>query len=103
MKWVVVDDDGVAVRVVCGEFWGQRGPVEGVAANRVEQTLLVPEVAVRLRVAAAEAPGEGAQRQPGDHLVFPFPQSRVLDFKSAEIQAPGLGLAGFVDNFGSVQ
>jgi redox-sensitive bicupin YhaK (pirin superfamily) len=29
----VVDDDGVAVRVVCGEFWGQRGPVEGVAAD----------------------------------------------------------------------
>ncbi|MGI9539459.1 MAG: pirin family protein [Miltoncostaeaceae bacterium] len=29
----IVDDDGVAVRVVCGEFWGQRGPVEGVAAD----------------------------------------------------------------------
>jgi len=29
----VVDDDGTTVRVVCGEFWGKRGPVEGVAAN----------------------------------------------------------------------
>jgi redox-sensitive bicupin YhaK (pirin superfamily) len=29
----VVDDDGTKVRVVCGEFWGKRGPVEGVAAN----------------------------------------------------------------------
>src|SRR5256886_4909995 len=29
----VVDDDGTRVRVVCGEFWGQRGPVEGVAAD----------------------------------------------------------------------
>jgi len=28
-----VDDDGTRVRVVCGEFWGQRGPVEGVAAD----------------------------------------------------------------------
>ena len=29
----VVDDDGTRVRVVCGEFWGKRGPVEGVAAD----------------------------------------------------------------------
>src|SRR3954447_3784325 len=27
----VVEDDGTAVRVVCGEFGGKRGPVEGVA------------------------------------------------------------------------
>ncbi|MEQ1896045.1 MAG: pirin family protein [Vicinamibacterales bacterium] len=30
---VVTDDDGTSVRVVCGEFWGQKGPVEGVAAD----------------------------------------------------------------------
>ncbi len=29
----VVDDDGVRVRVICGEFWGKKGPVDGVAAN----------------------------------------------------------------------
>jgi len=29
----VVDDDGTRVRIVCGDFWGQRGPVEGVAAD----------------------------------------------------------------------
>ena len=29
----VVDDDGTKVRVICGEFWGRRGPVEGVAAD----------------------------------------------------------------------
>ena len=29
----VVDDDGTRVRVVCGEFWGKRGPVDGVAAE----------------------------------------------------------------------
>ena len=29
----VVDDDGVSVRVICGEFWGQKGPVDGVAAE----------------------------------------------------------------------
>jgi len=29
----VTDDDGTRARVVCGEFWGKKGPVEGVAAN----------------------------------------------------------------------
>ena len=29
----VTDDDGTAVRVICGSFWGKRGPVEGVAAD----------------------------------------------------------------------
>jgi quercetin 2,3-dioxygenase len=29
----VVDDDGTRVRVVCGEFWGKKGPVDGVAAD----------------------------------------------------------------------
>ena len=29
----VTDDDGTRVRVVCGEFWGKRGPVQGVAAD----------------------------------------------------------------------
>lgn len=29
----VTDDDGTRVRVICGEFWGARGPVEGVAAD----------------------------------------------------------------------
>jgi redox-sensitive bicupin YhaK (pirin superfamily) len=29
----VVDDDGTRVRVICGDFWGKRGPVDGVAAE----------------------------------------------------------------------
>ena len=29
----VIDDDGTRVRVICGEFWGKRGPVDGVAAD----------------------------------------------------------------------
>jgi redox-sensitive bicupin YhaK (pirin superfamily) len=29
----VTDDDGTSVRVVCGDFWGVRGPVEGIAAD----------------------------------------------------------------------
>jgi quercetin 2,3-dioxygenase len=47
----IVDDDGTRVRVICGEFWGKTGPVEGVAADpryldvwvppRVKKTLAV--------------------------------------------------------------
>jgi redox-sensitive bicupin YhaK (pirin superfamily) len=29
----VTDDDGTRVRIISGEFWGKRGPVEGVAAD----------------------------------------------------------------------
>jgi quercetin 2,3-dioxygenase len=31
----VTDDDGTKVRVVCGQFWGVAGPVEGVAADPI--------------------------------------------------------------------
>jgi redox-sensitive bicupin YhaK (pirin superfamily) len=29
----VTGDDGTRVRIVCGDFWGKRGPVEGIAAD----------------------------------------------------------------------
>jgi redox-sensitive bicupin YhaK (pirin superfamily) len=29
----ITDDDGTVVRIVCGEFWGKTGPVQGVAAD----------------------------------------------------------------------
>jgi len=29
----IIDDDGTSVRVVCGDFWGKSGPVDGIAAN----------------------------------------------------------------------
>jgi len=38
----VTDDDGTHVRVICGEFWGQRGPVEGVAADPRYLDVFVP-------------------------------------------------------------
>jgi quercetin 2,3-dioxygenase len=38
----IVDDDGTRVRVVCGEFWGKRGPVEGVAADPQYLDVYVP-------------------------------------------------------------
>ena len=38
----VVDDDGTRVRVVCGEFWGKKGPVDGVAADPRYLDIFVP-------------------------------------------------------------
>jgi len=38
----IVDDDGTRVRVVCGDFWGRRGPVEGVAADPRYLDIWVP-------------------------------------------------------------
>jgi quercetin 2,3-dioxygenase len=38
----IVDDDGTHARVVCGTFWGKRGPVEGIAADPVYIDISVP-------------------------------------------------------------
>ena len=38
----VTDDDGTRVRVVCGDFWGKKGPVEGVAADPRYLDISVP-------------------------------------------------------------
>lgn len=38
----VTDDDGTKVRVVTGEFWGKKGPVEGVAADPRYLDISVP-------------------------------------------------------------
>jgi redox-sensitive bicupin YhaK (pirin superfamily) len=31
----ITDDDGTHVRVVCGSFWGKKGPVDGIAADPI--------------------------------------------------------------------
>jgi quercetin 2,3-dioxygenase len=38
----VTDDDGTRVRVICGQFWGKKGPVEGVAADPSYLDVFVP-------------------------------------------------------------
>lgn len=38
----VTDDDGAHVRIVCGEFWGKRGLVEGIATDPVYVDITVP-------------------------------------------------------------
>jgi redox-sensitive bicupin YhaK (pirin superfamily) len=38
----VTDDDGTHVRVITGEFWGRRGPVDGIAADPQYLDITVP-------------------------------------------------------------
>jgi redox-sensitive bicupin YhaK (pirin superfamily) len=38
----VHDDDGTVARVICGDFWGKKGPVEGVAADPRYLDISVP-------------------------------------------------------------
>jgi len=38
----ITDDDGTEVRVVCGSFWGRRGPVDGIAADPQYLDVRVP-------------------------------------------------------------
>ena len=38
----VTDDDGTTARIISGEFWGQRGPVDGVAADPSYLDISVP-------------------------------------------------------------
>ncbi|MEL6607823.1 MAG: pirin family protein [Pseudomonadota bacterium] len=38
----VIDDDGTRVKVIVGEFWGRRGPVDGIAADPQYLDVYVP-------------------------------------------------------------
>lgn len=38
----IVDDDGTRVKVVVGKFWGQKGPVDGIAAEPMYLDVSVP-------------------------------------------------------------
>jgi hypothetical protein len=47
----ITDDDGTRVRVICGDFWGTSGPVDGVAADpRYLDVFVPPGVRKRLQV-----------------------------------------------------
>jgi len=43
----ITDDDGTKARIICGTFWGRRGPVEGVAAEPQYVDIWVPPGARR--------------------------------------------------------
>ena len=39
---VVTEDDGTTARIICGNFWGKRGPVEGIASDPSYLDISVP-------------------------------------------------------------
>ena len=38
----VIDDDGTSVKVIVGEFWGKKGPVDGIAADPQYLDISIP-------------------------------------------------------------
>ena len=38
----MTEDDGTKARLICGNFWGKRGPVEGIAADPIYVDITVP-------------------------------------------------------------
>jgi redox-sensitive bicupin YhaK (pirin superfamily) len=38
----LTEDDGTKARIICGQFWGKRGPVEGIAADPTYIDVSVP-------------------------------------------------------------
>ena len=38
----VIDDDGTRVKVIVGEFWGKKGPVDGIAADPQYLDISIP-------------------------------------------------------------
>ena len=43
----IIDDDGTKVRVIVGEFWGKKGPVDGIAADPQYLDIYVPPVSAK--------------------------------------------------------
>lgn len=42
----VTEDDGTKARIICGEFWGKKGPVEGVATGQYSADARYVDVSV---------------------------------------------------------
>lgn len=40
----LVDDDGTAVKVITGDFWGKKGPVDGIAADPLYLDVSIPPI-----------------------------------------------------------
>jgi quercetin 2,3-dioxygenase len=38
----ITDDDGTRARIVCGTFWGKKGPIDGIAADPIYIDVSVP-------------------------------------------------------------
>jgi redox-sensitive bicupin YhaK (pirin superfamily) len=87
----VTDDDGTGVRLVCGSFWGARGPVEGIAADPTYLDVSVPAgkrkslpVATGRNAFAYVFEGSGKFCNASDPLAVPTEGVGWLDTKPPE-------------------
>ena len=71
----VIDDDGTRVRIICGEFWGKRGPVDGIAADPRYLDVSVP-------------PGQAQDAAGRDRRATPSPTSSTAPARFADASAP---------------
>jgi redox-sensitive bicupin YhaK (pirin superfamily) len=94
----VTDDDGTSVRVVCGEFWGRKGPVEGVAADPRYLDVWVPPgrrrtlpVEMSRHAFAYVFDGAGRFRDASDPSLV---KTDFVGEDGSEVDAPADGLVG---------
>jgi len=83
---VITEDDGTIARLVCGTFWGKRGPVEGIAADPVYVDITVPPglrrtlpVAVTSQAFAYVFEGSGTFCNASDPLPVPTESAHWLE------------------------
>lgn len=92
---VIVDDDGTAVRVVVGEFWGKRGPVDGIAADPTYLDVSVPpNVTKRLPVETTRHAFAYVFAGSGTFRDASTPQGVLTDTTGELDESPVLDLSG---------
>jgi redox-sensitive bicupin YhaK (pirin superfamily) len=98
----VTDDDGTSVRIIIGEFWGKRGPVEGIAADPRYLDVFVPpgvkktlKVDTRQQAFAYVFDGEGSFRDASD------PQPVQTEFAGVPDAIPSMSGNRSLIQFGS--
>ena len=84
----VTEDDGTHARIICGEFWGKKGPVEGVAGRPAATSTSPsrPTSGSASRSKPRATPSPTSSRAPEPSATRPIPQA-VLTESAADPNA----------------
>ncbi len=85
----VTDDDGTRVRVICGDFWGKTGPVDGVAAAPRYLDISVP-AGVRKRLVVETSRNAFAYVFEGAGTFKDASEPRAVQTEEAGSDAPAM-------------
>ncbi|NOT24875.1 MAG: pirin family protein [Acidobacteria bacterium] len=85
----IVDDDGTRVRVICGDFWGKSGPVDGVAAAPRYLDISVP-AGVRKRLVVETSRNAFAYVFEGSGVFKDASEPRAVQTELAGSDAPAM-------------